>query len=366
MTPTLTDPTQSSDHAFPATPAIRGRINWIDATKGLTIMMVVTMHISLGTQTMLGGSDMWLVDFTNFVRPFRVPLFFIIAGLFAAKALQANWRKFLDTKILHFAYFYFLWAVLQLGLKLALPGEGNHNLSLADFWLLPFEPFATLWFIYALALFFLMARLTRTLPPVFMLAFAGALYAADVHTGWTAVDEFSGRFIFFLVGLHASRFVLDFANWTNRHKVIALGIAALGLTAVFVLQNNAVIEPRFDQLCAALYGATAVIAFMSAFSSAAIMRPFTFVGEQSLTVYLAFFLPGAILRIGLEKTGLIENGDVIAGVAITGAIIIPLLAARLLAKTPLAFLFTRPEFFRLDKKKADQGQSLESVATQAA
>lgn len=362
MTQHPTDPTQSTNHAFPAIPAIPGRINWIDATKGLTIMMVVTMHISLGTQAMLGGSDMWLVDFTNFVRPFRVPLFFIIAGLFAAKALQANWRKFLDTKILHFAYFYFLWAVLQLGIKLALPGEGNHNLSFADFWLLPFEPFATLWFIYALALFFLMARLTRAVPPAVMLAFAGALYAADIHTGWTAVDEFSGRFIFFLVGLHASRLVLDFANWTNRHKVIALGIAALGLTAVFVLQNNAVIEPRFDQLCAALYGATAVIAFMAAFSGAAIMRPFTFVGEQSLTVYLAFFLPGAVLRIGLEKTGLIENGDVIAGLAITGAIVIPLLGARLLANTPLAFLFTRPALFRLEETKTHKAPPLKTAA----
>lgn len=358
-----TDPTRSNTQSLPAT---SGRINWIDATKGLTIMMVVTMHISLGTQTMLGGSDMWLVDFTNFVRPFRVPLFFIIAGLFAAKALQADWRKFLDTKILHFAYFYFLWASLQLGIKLALPGEGNHSLGLADFWLLPFEPFATLWFIYALALFFLVARITRNLPPAFMLAFALLLYAADVHTGWTAIDEFSGRFIFFLTGLHASRLVLDFANWTNLHKVAALSITSLGLAAVFVLQNNIVLEPRFDQLCAAFYGAAAVIAFMAAFSTSAIMRPFIFIGERSLTVYLAFFLPGAILRIGLAKTGWVENGDIIATLAITGAVILPLIGAWALAKTPLAFLFTRPKIFRLGKKKTDQVQPLEPGATQAA
>lgn len=358
MTQHPTNPAQSTTQPLLESP---GRINWIDATKGLTIMMVVTMHISLGTQTMLGGSDMWLVDFTNFVRPFRVPLFFIIAGLFAAKALHTHWRKFLDTKIIHFAYFYFLWAALQLAIKLALPSEGNHTLSLADFWLLPFEPFATLWFIYALALFFLVARLTRALPPALMLVVALLLYAGDIHTGWTAIDEFAARFIFFLTGLHASRLVLDFAHWTNGHKVAALGITALGLTTVFILQNNAVIEPRFDQLCAAFYGAAAIIAFMAAFSTSTIMRPFTFVGERSLTVYLAFFLPGAILRIGLAKTGLIENGDIIAGLAITGAIIIPLLGAWLLAKTPLAFLFTRPKLFRLAKTKTKQTAPLKTV-----
>ncbi|MDF1685973.1 MAG: acyltransferase family protein [Parvibaculaceae bacterium] len=363
MKPDLTPPEQSAI-PVPATPPTR--INWIDATKGLTIMMVVTMHIALGTQTMMGGADMWLVDFTNFVRPFRVPLFFIIAGLFAAKALQVEWRKFFDSKILHFAYFYFLWASLQLGIKLALPGEGNHALSLSDFWLLPFEPFATLWFIYALALFFLVVRLTRALHPAFMLAFALLLYAADVHTGWTAIDEFSGRVIFFLAGLHASRFVLDFAQWTSLHKMAALSITVLGLLAVFVLQNNVVLEPRIDQLCAAFYGAAAVIAFMAAFSTATIMRPFTYVGERSLSVYLAFFLPGAILRIGLAKTGWFNDGDIIAAIAIAGGVIVPLVGAWALSKTPLAFLFIRPKMFRLGAKKIDRTPAHEQPAPQTA
>ena len=44
-----------------------------------------------------------------FARPFRMPDFFMISGLFLASVIDRDWRNYLDRKVVHFAYFYLLW-----------------------------------------------------------------------------------------------------------------------------------------------------------------------------------------------------------------------------------------------------------------
>ena len=85
------------------------------------------------------------------------------------------------------------------------------------------------------------------------------------------------------------------------------------------------------------------------------MRWFNFLrycGEHSIVIYLAFFLPMAVTRTLLLKTGLITDiGTIslivtVAGVA--GAIVIWRLALALRAD----FLFERPAAFWIAPKKA--------------
>ncbi len=53
----------------------------------------------------------------EFARPFRMPDFFLIAGLFLARRIDAPWRLYLDRKVLHFFYFYALWLTIQFAFK---------------------------------------------------------------------------------------------------------------------------------------------------------------------------------------------------------------------------------------------------------
>ena len=52
-----------------------------------------------------------------FARPFRMPDFFLISGLFLARVIDRDWRDYLDKKVIHFAYFYVLWVTIQFGFK---------------------------------------------------------------------------------------------------------------------------------------------------------------------------------------------------------------------------------------------------------
>ncbi|MEQ9520763.1 MAG: acyltransferase family protein [Parvibaculum sp.] len=323
------------------------RVEWIDYVKGLTIIMVAQMHITLGTMEMTGATHMWLADFVEFARPFRVPLFFIIAGLFVSRSLKWDFSRYVDAKFIHFAYFYAIWSLIQFAVKFAFAGYGNHAIELTDILLLPLEPFSTLWFIHALALFFMVTRLFKDVPPIFLFGGAIIFYAAPIHTGWTTIDEFASRYIFFLAGWHGSKFFFDVAAFARENvtRVIAGSTAAFAMVLFFV-EAGIADKPLFG-LLAAFGGSIATIALLSVAADRGYLGWLAYVGKRSLYVYLAFFLPGAVVRLGLMKTGFIENADAIAAIATIIAVASPLIAALIIERTPLAFLFTRPKAFHL-------------------
>ena len=63
-----------------------GRIDWVDYAKGFCIVFVVMMHSTLGVEA-AAGKDGWLHYLVEFARPFRMPDFFMISGLFLAQVI---------------------------------------------------------------------------------------------------------------------------------------------------------------------------------------------------------------------------------------------------------------------------------------
>ena len=88
------------------------RVGWVDYAKGICIILVVAMHSTLGVEK-AAGSLSSLHGFIDWARPFRMPDFFLISGLFLASRIDRPWRTYLDTKFIHFAYFYLLWMTIQ-------------------------------------------------------------------------------------------------------------------------------------------------------------------------------------------------------------------------------------------------------------
>ena len=100
-------------HSVPSAP---GRVDWVDYAKGICIVMVVMMHSVLGVKAAAGQTGfMHLV--VMFAKPFRMPDFFLISGLFLSIVIDRDWRTYLDRKVVHFAYFYVLWVTIQFGFK---------------------------------------------------------------------------------------------------------------------------------------------------------------------------------------------------------------------------------------------------------
>src|ERR1700741_4837028 len=123
------------------------RVDWVDYAKGICIVMVVMMHSVLGVEQAAGESG-FMHALVVFAKPFRMPDFFLISGLFLPLVIDRDWRPYLDRKVVHFAYFYVLWVTIQFAFKA--PGfAAESSWAHAGFLYLEFfiDPFGTLWFI---------------------------------------------------------------------------------------------------------------------------------------------------------------------------------------------------------------------------
>src|ERR1700731_3986412 len=142
------------------------RVDWVDYAKGFCIVMVVMMHSTVGVEAAVGQTS-WMHAFVAFPKPFRMPDFFMISGLFLARVIERDWRTYLDRKVVHFAYFYGLWVTIQFVIKAPSFGAEHGWAGVLGLYLESFiEPFGTLWFIYLLPIFFVVTKLTARVHPL--------------------------------------------------------------------------------------------------------------------------------------------------------------------------------------------------------
>lgn len=343
-----------SDNGTSATlaPAASMRLDWVDYAKGICIVMVVMMHSTLGVEA-AAGKQGFMHLLVEFAKPFRMPDFFLISGLFLARVIDRDWRTYLDRKVVHFAYFYVLWVTIQFGFKA--PGFAAEQgwahvgvLYLQSF----IEPFGTLWFIYLLPVFFVVTKATLRIPaPVIWLA-AAALETAHITTGWTVIDEFASRFVYFYSGYLFANYIFVLADRTREKPVGALiGLAAWSV-ANGVLVFAGVSERPVVSLALGFAGACAIVMMGSLLARANWMGFLRTFGEHSIVIYLAFFLPMAIVRIILLKTDIISDIGWISLIDTTAGVLGALAMWWGAKRAGLTFLFERPAMFWIAPKQS--------------
>jgi uncharacterized membrane protein YcfT len=311
--------------------------------------MVVMMHSTLGVEKAAEATG-WMGYFVEFARPFRMPDFFLIAGLFLASRIDSPWRLYLDRKVLHFAYFYALWLTIQFAFKA--PGfaaEMGWDGVLREYLYAFVEPWGTLWFIYHLALFLLVTRLVKNVPwPIVWIA-AAAMEIAPIHTGSVLVDEFAGRFVYFYTGYVFAGFVFRFADEARGDRTAALLGLALWATLNGLLVFNGYGDLPVVSLALGLAGALAVVSASVLLARTFVMPPLRWLGEHSIVVYLAFFLPMAVSRTVLLKTGIVTDIGTISLLVTLAGVLGPVVLYMAVQRTGRGlFLFERPTWARID------------------
>jgi uncharacterized membrane protein YcfT len=331
---------------------VAGRIDWVDYAKGICIVMVVMMHSVLGVEAAAGQTGFMHV-LVMFAKPFRMPDFFLISGLFLSVVIDRDWRTFLDRKVLHFAYFYVLWVTIQFGFK-APSFAAETSWAHAGFLYLEsfIEPFGTLWFIYLLPVFFVVTKATRRVPPLAIWGVAALLEMAPIATGWTVIDEFCSRFVYFYSGYLFAGYVFALSDRARAYPALALA----GL-ALWVLINGGLVVSGFSEwplisLALGFAGACAIVTTGTLLARAHWLNFLRFCGEHSIVIYLAFFLPMAASRMLLLRTGLIPDigtmSLIVTLVGLAGSVAIWRIALALGAN----FLFERPAAFWIAPKKS--------------
>lgn len=336
------------------------RLDWVDVAKGISIILVVMMHSAYGVGEETGEAGV-LHYVIGWATPFRMPEFFLISGLFLSQVIGRDWRRFADRRIVHYLYFYALWAVLQIAFKVGL-GTGDPLAAASQAALALVEPYGVLWFIYLLAVFSLVTKLLFELraPHWGVLAIAALLQMSPVATGIGILDYGAEYFIYFYGGYAFAPLVIRLVDWAQRNVEIAIG-----LLAVYALANTAlvfgggfVMRPVHVEMgYAALPGLHLLLAFAGSLALCVVagllarlpwMNWLRWLGAHSIVVYLSFSIPMAATRLVLLKTGLIDDTSLLSVIVLLSALTAPLVLYALIQRTGIGrFLFERPAWAHL-------------------
>jgi uncharacterized membrane protein YcfT len=366
----------------------RERVEWVDVAKGMCIILVVMLHSTLGVETATGRQG-WMHDAVAFARPFRMPDFFLISGLFLSLVIDRPWQRYLDRKVVHFAYFYVLWLTIQFAFKApGMAAEGGWRAPLSEYAFAFVQPFGTLWFIYLLPVFFVFTRVVRNIPPWMVLSAAAVLEILPIETGWVLLDEFCARYVYFFAGYALAPFIFRFADWVTENRLLSTAMVALWAVAntmlVFspapeafagILQadmgntgaTGGWSELAVVSLAAGAAGALAIVTAAALLSACPWTGWLRWLGAHSIVVYLAFFLPMAATRVLLLRTGFIQDVGTVSLLVTAAGVAGPVLLYALVRATGLGqFLFRRPAWAVTDRSEAPGVQGTEGPKASAA
>lgn len=279
----------------------RERLVWADAAKGACIALVVLWHVTrkdyLALPWDVGGPVVgaWGTC-SELLLPVRMPLFFLISGLFAARQLDRPWRDVLTRRVTPLLYLFVLWTLVHTAVLRLTPGFDTavaHSPVelLAGLTVAP----GNLWYLLALAVYVALARATRShlhlaLAAAFVLASVAAILAP--HLPGNAYGLLA-NLLFFLVGI---RLRLS-GRLPGRGVLLAL---AAGFLVLVALWQAGVVPDGLPGFRPAL-GLLGVAAGITAARPLAGLAWLSALGQRTLPVYVLHLPLVALVHLASER-----------------------------------------------------------------
>lgn len=272
------------------------RIEWIDAAKGACILAVVLYHFNIfiyqGIYEGHAIATVWNVGITA-LKPLRMPLFFLISGYLASTSItRRSWGQVRTNKIASLLWVYVLWAVVYwIAVAYLLPDnpwfENSFNASMT----LPLlvERMLTanisLWYLYALVIYFVIAKLLRSAITAIGLGILAniAMYFFIDPANW-GMRSLIGYFVFFALGAYGKDIITAHYSVFNLKRfacTTALTLGGLGMASHF----DALTAPGIEMLLGFVMVSTVIDMFALACRHLN-LKYLCMVGRQTLPIYV--------------------------------------------------------------------------------
>ena len=321
------------------------RIAWIDYAKGICLVAVVCFYTHYYVQDVTGSG--WMQYWVDFARPFRMPDFFLIAGLFLARTIDRPWRDYLDRKVVHFVYFLVLWTTIYFAAELLLTGNLAGTVLWLEYLRWYVDPYHMLWFIAMLPVYFLVTRALRGIPWWLVLGVAALLQIWGPESGWRHLDRFSERYVYFYAGYALAPLAFQLTDWARQNKRQALG--ALAIWAVINQSFVALMlhEKPGISLVLGFAGTAAVMGVGALLQGRRSMAWLAYLGRHSIVVFLAFYIPMVAAAKLLWKFHPPLDAGTQALLIVVAGVAAPIALSWVVRRTPLRLLFERPSWAKV-------------------
>jgi hypothetical protein len=128
------------------------------------------------------------------------------------------------------------------------------------------------------------------------------------------------------------------------------GLAVWGLVNGLLVFNG-IADFALVSLTLGLAGAAAVVTVSALMAKSDLFRPLRYCGQNSIVIYLAFFLPMAASRAFLVKTGWVADVGTMSALVTAAGVLGALAMFWAVRHTVLRFLFERPDLFWIAPRK---------------
>lgn len=269
-----------------------GRLVWADAARGICMILVVLVHVHhkyylhLDWEVSLPIERIWSAVHLV-LTPLRIPLFFAVSGMLAASAIAKQWRDVAFSRVAEPAYLYVLWITLAIAVYTVL-GSSIDELyvrSVQDFLGVIFVPSSSLWYLYALPLYFVCAKALRSIPLPFVLVMAGLVsVGAYSFAGDGVPARLAQNLVFFLCACYMPDAVRRIGlRATPRTFVLAL-VSYSFVVCLYLLDLDVFVGVRTVAAFVAVWAGINVVALLcriSWFSGLLV-----YVGRNTLPIYV--------------------------------------------------------------------------------
>ena len=324
---------------------------WPDFARACAILLVILFHARHST---------WLVGFRNDaladriwalvsegLTPLRMPMFFVVSGMFAATAVGRPWSQVATKRVWNNLYLYLLWAVIYLLTTPTWPKLEESHFAVWEQIGMIAAGDTPAWYLWALVAFFVVARCTINMSAKLLLSisFVLSMVAVELRDQLHHPPRLMLQCLFFfLAGARCREVPLRIAK-----EATALRLAVLTPLLVLLL---AAYHFRFFGIFPVV-GTAAVAWAITATSlatrgSARLCAFGTWLGSRTLPVYLMHFVVLTLLLNACAvylpealKSSCIVS--LLAPLALSGATAVICLAfASLLRRIGFKWLFEMP------------------------
>lgn len=300
----------------------RSRETWPDIIRGFAIVTIVIYHMGLAI-TEVGDVHWKFFALCGIFAPIPLSLLFLISGIFSSKLMPGRWSAPLTFRIAGLIYVFVVWTIIEAIVSSYLNGSE-----------LPFDiikyvmnPDSTLWFIWALVIFHVVAKLCfnrlwgvllLTSLAVFILYFGGIIES----------DSFVYRNIFtyaivFFAGIQIKNI--------KRINIFKHWIILLVSSIIYFVASIFIFKGTDSKSGLMIYGLLTWIAIPTAISGAhflsrlgPVMNPIAWIGRNSLGVYLGHPI---VILIMMKADWLVRFVDSASGPAFLLVFLLGLIAA---------------------------------------
>ncbi|GEO70622.1 acyltransferase family protein [Levilactobacillus acidifarinae] len=313
----------------------KGRIKWVDAAKGMAILLVVYGHALEGTHANIQFNNLAYEYQHGLIYSFHMPLFFLLSGYFINSWLHRPAGVAIKQKVVSLLVPYVVWSILQGALMVVMHSKSTVNHGWKTLLLIPIEPLDQFWFIYAmffgLMIIYFLWRWTHRVIPAILISLIVILLTSNNQV-WQfqniAIATFYLGAGYYFKNNIGQMFLTN--RWWFRGALI---LFIMFFSIAFFYMSELLVNPLFK----------IVLAFLGSYvimEMAQVIQPYwlVFLGRNSLEIYVSHWIFLAGSRTILIHFGIL-NAGVLVGVTTVIGVLLPIVLYEVLKKLTLSRLF---------------------------